>query len=56
MNEEDKAKFKCHDNVESELGNNPQTALREFKEGDDRSMHWEDGDDGECLSSNKEQE
>ena len=53
---EDEVKLECHDNVNSKPEDDPESALREFKEGDSRSTHWVDGDDGECLSSDKEQE
>ena len=56
LNSEDRVHLKCDDDMNSELEEDLESALRAFKEGNNGSTHWQDGGDSECLSSDEEQE
>ena len=53
MSEDDGAEFQCHDNANLEPEEDPETALRSFRE----SLHWgDDMEDSKHLSTNEEEE
>ena len=56
LNLEDRVHLKCHNDMNLELEEDLESALRAFKEGDDGSAYWEDRDNSEFLSSKEEQE